>query len=70
MKSAGCATGRLGCGRVYGLGFELVMSYVVLPLSALHARRPGKLHAVLPGLLVHRVVIGLPIAISVRRFAR
>jgi hypothetical protein len=49
---------------------ELVMSYVVLPLSALHARGPYRFHDVLQGLIVHMIVIGLPVALSVRRFAR
>ena len=60
----------LVCGLAYGAGVELVMSYVVLPLSALHARGPYELHDVLQGLLVHMVVVGLPISFSVRRFGR
>ncbi len=60
----------LVCGLFYGIAVELVMSYVVLPLSALHARGPYKLHDVLLGLAVHMVVVGLPIAFSVRRFAK
>jgi len=60
----------LVCGLFYGIAVELVMSYVVLPLSALHARGPYKLHDVLLGLVVHMVVVGLPIAFSVRRFAK
>jgi hypothetical protein len=58
------------CGLFYGIAVELVMSYIVLPLSALHARGPYKLHDVLLGLAVHMVVVGLPIAFSVRRFAK
>jgi Na+/alanine symporter len=57
------------CGLFYGIAVELVMSFIVLPLSALHARGPYKLHDVLLGLLVHMVVVGLPISFSVRRFA-
>ena len=60
----------LVCGLFYGIAVELVMSYIVLPLSALHARGPYKLHDVLLGLAVHMVVVGLPIAFSVRRFAK
>jgi Na+/alanine symporter len=60
----------LVCGLFYGIAVELVMSYIVLPLSALHARGPYKLHDVLLGLVVHMVVVGLPIAFSVRRFAK
>jgi hypothetical protein len=60
----------LVCGLVFGAGVELVMSYIVLPLSALQARGPYALHDVLQGLLVHMVVVGLPISFSIRRFAR
>jgi len=59
----------LVCGLFYGAAAEVVMGYVVLPLSALHDRGPYELHDVLQGLLVHMVVIGLPISFSVRRFA-
>ena len=55
----------LTCGLVYGVCVELVMSYVVLPLSALHATGPYTLHDVLQGILVHMVTVGLPIAYSV-----
>jgi Na+/alanine symporter len=60
----------LVCGLSYGIAVELVMSYIVLPLSALHARGPYKLHDVILGLVVHMVVVGLPISFGVRRFAR
>src|SRR5215471_4388100 len=60
----------LVCVLFYGIAVELVMSYIVLPLSALHARGPYQLHDVLLGLAVHMVVVGLPIAFSVRRFAK
>jgi hypothetical protein len=58
----------LVCGLFFGIAVELVMSYIVLPLSALHARGPYDLHDVLLGLGVHMVVIGLPISFSVWRF--
>jgi hypothetical protein len=58
----------LVCGLAYGAGVELVMRLAVLPLSALHARGPYKLHDLILGLLVHMVVVGLPISFSVRRF--
>lgn len=57
------------CGLFYGAAVELMMSYVILPISALRERGPYELHDVLLGLLVHMVVIGLPISYSVRRFA-
>ena len=60
----------LVCGLFYGAAVEVVMGYIVLPLSALHATGPYELHDVLQGLLVHMVVIGLPISFSVRRFAQ
>src|SRR5580765_1981428 len=60
----------LVCGLFFGGAVEEVMNLVVLPLSALHARGPYKLHDLILGLVVHMVVIGLPISFSVRRFAR
>jgi hypothetical protein len=58
------------CGLLYGLVVECVMSYVVLPLSALHATGPYELHDVLLGLGVHMVTIGLPIALTVSWLGR
>jgi hypothetical protein len=58
------------CGLFYGIAVELVLSYIVLPLSALHITGPYKLHDAILGLLVHMVVVGLPISFSVRRFAK
>jgi Na+/alanine symporter len=60
----------LVCGLFFGMAVDLLMNLVVLPLSALHARGPYKLHDLILGLLVHMVVIGLPISFSVRRFAK
>lgn len=60
----------LVCGLFFGAAVEEVMSLVILPLSALHARGPYELHDLIQGLLVHMVVVGLPIAYSIRRFAR
>ena len=60
----------LVCGLFYGIAVELIMSYIVLPLSALHVRGPFKLHDILLGLLVHMVVVGLPISFSIKRFAK
>src|SRR5216683_1466422 len=58
------------CGLLFGAAVQEVMNLVVLPLSALHARGPYKLHDLILGLLVHMVVVGLPISYSVRRFAK
>jgi hypothetical protein len=60
----------LVCGLFFGAAVEEVMSLIVLPLSALHARGPYELRDLIQGLLVHMVVVGLPISFSVRRFAR
>lgn len=60
----------LVCGLAYGAGVELVMTLVVLPLSALHAKGPYQLHDLILGLLVHMVIVGLPISFSVWRFGR
>lgn len=60
----------LVCGLFFGAAVEVVMGYIVLPLSALHARGPYELHDVLVGLGVHMVIVGVPIAYSVRRFAK
>jgi hypothetical protein len=56
------------CGLLYGMVIEFCMSYIVLPLSALHATGPYELKDVLLGVGVHMFSIGLPIAFSVRRF--
>jgi len=58
------------CGLMYGAAIQEVMNLVVLPLSALHATGPYELHDLLRGLGVHMVVVGLPIALCVRRFGR
>ena len=60
----------LVCGLFYGAAVDQVMSLIVLPLSALHARGPYQLHELIQGLLIHMVLVGLPISFSVRRFAK
>ncbi len=60
----------LVCGLFFGAAVEEVMSLIVLPLSALHARGPYSLHDLILGLAVHMVVVGLPISFSVHRFGR
>lgn len=58
----------LVCGLFFGAAVEEVMNLIVLPISALHARGPYEVHDLIQGLLVHMVIVGLPIAYSVRRF--
>jgi hypothetical protein len=60
----------LVCGLFYGAAVEDVMRFIVLPLSALHAKGPYELQDLIQGLLVHMVVVGLPISFSIRRFAK
>jgi len=60
----------LVCGLFYGAAVDQVMTLIVLPLSALHARGPFKLHDLLLGIAVHSVVVGLPISFSIRRFGK
>ena len=57
----------LVCGLFYGVAVYLVMTFVVLPLSALHSVGPFKLHSLIQGILVHMFLIGLPIAFSLRK---
>ncbi|HXM17150.1 MAG TPA: hypothetical protein VN933_18045, partial [Candidatus Eremiobacteraceae bacterium] len=58
------------CGLFFGMAVQLVMGYIVLPLSALHSRGPFDLKGIWLGFGVHMVIVGLPIAGCVRRFAR
>src|SRR5580693_5808421 len=55
----------LVCGLFFGAAVEDFMRFVVLPLSALHAKGPYKLNDLILGLAVHMVVVGLPVSISV-----
>jgi len=57
------------CGLNFGAWVELFMNLVVMPLSARHDRDPLPLRYLLEGLAMKMVVIGLPIAYSVRHFA-
>jgi Na+/alanine symporter len=60
----------LVCGVFYGVAIYLVMNLVVLPLSALHLKGPYRLESLIQGLLIHMLLIGMPIALSVRQFGR
>jgi hypothetical protein len=60
----------LVCGLFFGAAVEDFMRFVILPFCALHAKGPYKLNDLVLGLVVHMVVVGLPIAYSVRRFAK
>jgi hypothetical protein len=57
------------CGLFFGAAVDDFMRLVVLPLSALHSHGPYELKDLLKGLVTHMIVVGLPIAFSVKRFA-
>jgi hypothetical protein len=56
-------------GLAFGVGIYVVMSFVVVPLSAAPFKMTFPLASVVRNLLVHMLLIGLPIALSVRRWA-
>jgi hypothetical protein len=58
------------CGLFFGVAVDLVMTLVVLPLSALHAMGPYTYRDLVSGFLVHMVFVGLPISFSMWLFAR
>ena len=60
----------VSCGLFFGGAVEVVMTLVVLPLSALHAMGPYTYSDLVSGFLVHMVVVGLPISFSMWLFAR
>jgi hypothetical protein len=56
------------CGMFFGIAVFLVMYMVVMPLCAFHYMGPYTLRTLVQGILVHMVLIGLPIAMSLRWF--
>jgi len=54
------------CGIFFGIAVFLVMYLVVMPLSALHYMGPYTHRTLVQGILVHMLLIGLPIGISLR----
>ena len=57
-------------GLFFGIGLNLVMTLIVLPLSALHASAPIPRRDLIQGLLIHMLIIGLPIAFFTRRYSK
>lgn len=57
-------------GLVYGVIVYAFMNFVVLPLSAFPQRTPPRLSGRIIGLLIIMFCVGLPIALTVRRFSR
>ena len=58
------------CGVLYGVVIYLVMNFVVLPLSAIPWKQRFSVGLVVPAVLAHMFLIGLPMALAVRRFSR
>lgn len=57
------------CGVLYGIAVHLFMQYVVIPLSAI-GRRPFELQSFVAIVIVHMIVVGPSIALTIRRFSR
>jgi uncharacterized membrane protein YagU involved in acid resistance len=56
------------CGAFYGFGIYLFMNFVVIPLSRVPPRTaPPALLTVVTGIIVHMFLVGVPIALAVRR---
>lgn len=58
------------CGPIYGVAVYLFMNFVVLPLSAVPFKTPHTFSAIATGVLILVFCIGLPIALTVRRFSK
>ncbi|MGH7491512.1 MAG: hypothetical protein ACREOO_03870 [bacterium] len=54
------------CGTIYGVAVYLFMNLIVLPLSAFPYKISYTLEAVVTGLIIHILFVGLPIALVVR----
>lgn len=56
-------------GMLYGEMVFLFMNYVVLPLSAIHRFPTYTMPLIITGPIGHLFLVGLPIALAVRKFA-
>jgi len=58
------------CGLLFGEFVWIVMTFIVLPLSAIHRWPPSwNAAAIITGPIGHTVLVGLPIAFAVKRFS-
>jgi hypothetical protein len=57
-------------GALYGVAVWLFMNLIVLPLSAFPFNRTFTLRGVIQGIVIHILFVGLPIALSVRRYSK
>ncbi|ELR69016.1 hypothetical protein C900_05574 [Fulvivirga imtechensis AK7] len=56
----------VAAGAIYGVGIWLVMNYIVIPFSVI-GKYPADVLQITIGLLIHIFVIGIPMAILVKR---
>ena len=54
-------------GFLFGFAVYFFMEYVVLPSSAFH-KGPFSMSLMLIGIVIHMFCVGLPIALTIRRF--
>ncbi len=57
------------CGSIFGVLVYLAMNFVVLPLSAVPFHLTYPPQALLQGFVSHALLVGIPIALCVRRFS-
>jgi hypothetical protein len=60
----------VACGILYGIVIYVVKNFVVQPHSAIPWKPRYTFGGVVPAVLAHMFLIGLPIALAVRRFSR
>jgi hypothetical protein len=59
----------LVCGILFGVLVYLFMNFVVLPLSAFPLKLSYTADRVIEGFVAHAFLVGVPIALAIRRFA-
>ena len=57
------------CGALFGVGVYLCMNFVVLPLSAVPFKITYTVPVIVQGFVSHAILVGLPIAWCLHRFA-
>jgi hypothetical protein len=57
------------CGALFGVLVYLFMNFVVLPVSAFPYQLSYTAARVLEGFVSHALLVGLPIALAIRRFS-
>jgi uncharacterized membrane protein YagU involved in acid resistance len=56
-------------GVLYGIAVHLFMQFVVIPLSVI-GRRPINMRSFVSGLVIHMIVVGPSIALTIRKYSR